>query len=88
MELTNNITIATDLWSTPERVDVIEHHDRIEFVYKQVSMVTFTSGYNPQPLGKRCYKIIFSVVDGRWHKSDPIFGKIIPQQEETYEFEV
>lgn len=80
------ITTSLDPWSTPERVDVIEYSDRIEFVYKQVSCVTFTS-YPPRPLGARCYKIVFSVVDGKWHKSEPIFGTISPEKEETYEFE-
>lgn len=83
MNLDRNSTTTIDLWSIPERVEVNEYMDRIEFVYKQTSSVTFTS---TQPLGTRCYKIVFSVVDGKWHKSEPIFGKIIPKQEEHYEF--
>lgn len=33
------------------------------------------------------YKIIYSCKDGQWHKSEPIYAKILPKREkEGYEF--
>ena len=32
------------------------------------------------------FKIVFSCIDGKWNKSDRIYGKIIPPSEESYEF--
>lgn len=74
------------LWSHPERVSVQEYEDRIEMVYKVTSMVTYTI-YPAPPPEVKIFKIIFSCVDGKWNKSEPIYGKIIPSQEENYEFE-
>lgn len=31
-------------------------------------------------------KIIYSCIDGKWNKSEPIYGKIIPTQDEYFEF--
>lgn len=71
-------------WTTPERIKVNEHIDSIEMIYKQ------SSYYNSSPCPisiERVYKIIFSCTDGKWNKSEPIYGEIIPAQEEYYEFE-
>jgi hypothetical protein len=35
---------------------------------------------------KRVYKIIYSIEEGKWKRSEPIYGKIIPATEESYEF--
>jgi len=35
---------------------------------------------------KKVFKVIFSCVDGKWHKSERIYGVIIPASEESYEF--
>ncbi len=74
-----------DSWSFPERVDVIETPDSIELIYKQTSMITYTSWPSPRP-SERVFKIVFSCKDGKWHKSEPIYGEIIPASEEKYEF--
>ena len=78
---------ATTLWrwTSPERIDVIEFSDRIEFIYKETSMLNYS--VSPPPKSEeRVFKIVFSCVDGKWNKSDRIYGKIIPSQGETYEF--
>lgn len=75
-----------NLWSHPERVSVIERQDSIEMVYKQVYMATLTVWPSPAPQ-ERIFKIVFSCVDGKWNKSEPIFGKVIAAQDERYEFE-
>lgn len=77
---------AGNLWSHPERVSVQEYEDRIEMVYKVTSMVTYTIYPSPPPVVK-VFKIVFSCVDGKWNRSEPIYGKIIVAQDEQYEFE-
>jgi len=77
-------------WSHPERIGEREYSDRIEFIYKQIKdpHITYTV-YWPVPHEERVFKIIFSCVDGKWNKSEPIYGKIIPAQSipERYEFD-
>lgn len=84
----NNTTTYrySSLWSTPERVSVDEYDDRIEMIYKQTSMVTLSIYPSPPP-EERVYKIIYSCVDGKWNKSEPIFGTINPPTEESYDFD-
>ena len=82
----NNNDINAFPWGITERINVEEYSDRIEFIYKQTSIMHI-GGYPGRPPQQRVYKIVFSVVDGKWHKSDPIFGKIVPAQEEVYEFD-
>lgn len=78
-------TTIGNTWSLPERMEVLEYPDRIEFIYKQTSLISYTSFPTPPP-EVRVFKIVFSCVDGKWHKSEPIFGKIVPAQNESYEF--
>lgn len=65
---------------------IVEKENSIELVYKQTSMFQSTT-YPSKPPEQRIFKIIFSCKDGVWHKSKPIFGKVVPAQEETYKFE-
>jgi len=88
----NNIGSTTDTsifgnpWGNPERIQVNEVGESIEMVYKQTSMITYAV-YPSRPPEERIFKIVYSCVDGKWNKSEPIFGKIIPSQNEYYEFE-
>ncbi len=77
---------TTNTWSTPQRVDIIEYADSIEFIYKETSMLTLAI-YPPPPPQERVFKIVYSCVDGKWNKSERIYGKIKPSQKEYYEFE-
>jgi len=79
-------TLISDFWSCPERVAVNENGESIEMIYKQVSTISYTV-YPPLPQAERVFKIVYSCVDGKWNKSEPIFGKIVPMQDEYYEFE-
>lgn len=75
-------------WSTPERVDVIDTGNSIEMVYVQYSICSVWAGsHHPIPSSKRVFKIVYSCKNGQWHKSDPIYGTIVPAQKEYYEFE-
>lgn len=81
------ITSGTNLWSTPERIEVNEVGQTIEMIYHQTSLVHYsTSPLDPNQSHRRVFKIIYSCVHGKWHKSEPIYGKIIPAQSESYEF--
>ena len=83
----NNVgsTTSINLWSNPERVDVIEKSDSIEFIYKETSMISYTSFPAPPPQ-VRVFKIVFSYVDGKWNKSERIYGEIVPAENERYVF--
>ena len=82
----SGVTTAINLWCYPEFVEFKEYADQIEVIYKQSRLPNIITW--PEPADKeRVYKIIFSCKGGVWHKSDRIYGKIIPQQGETYEFE-
>jgi len=80
-------TYTMDPWNTPERVEVIENADNIEMIYHQFSKIQHANMFGTMPADKRIFKIIYSCVDGKWNKSEPIYGKIIPAQKECYEFE-
>lgn len=94
MQTTNGINLLSgsgttsilNTWSNPERVDVNEVGETIEMVYKQTSMITLNIYPSPPP-EVRVFKIVYSCVDGKWNKSEPIFGKIIPSQNEYFDFE-
>jgi hypothetical protein len=78
-------TANYNTWGSSERVDVVETEDSIEFIYKETSMITLTS-YPPLPPEERVFKIVFSCVDGKWNKSDRIYGEIVKQSDEIYTF--
>jgi hypothetical protein len=83
---TGTSTSNYNLWSNPEFVDVIENNDSIEMIYKETSMICYTSFPAPPP-EVRVFKYVFSCVDGKWNKSNRIYGKVVPASDESYEFE-
>lgn len=88
-ELTSTGTsTAMNQWSNPKRVEVDVIGETIEMVYKQTSLITVGS-YPSYSSQERVFKIVYSCVDGKWNKSEPIYGKVIPKQSirEYYEFE-
>lgn len=63
-------------WSpAPVFIRAQEVGESVEFIYKQVG-----------PIITEVFKIVYSCVDGKWNKSAPIYGEIIPPQGETYLF--
>lgn len=78
-------TTAGYMWSHPTRLEVRELSDSIEMIYEETSNVTYTIYPSPPP-EKRYFKIVFSCVDGKWNKSERIYGKKIEHQE-YFEFE-
>ena len=81
--ITNSDSSITNInpWGEPERVDVIEHSDSIEMIFKERSIMW--CGNYPS---ERVFKVIFSCMDGKWHKSERIYGEIEPATEESYSF--
>ena len=74
------------IWSQPVLIKSEEVGDTVEFTYKETSMVSYSLDPSRLP-EQRVFKIVFSCKDGRWHKSKPIYGTIIPATEEDYDFE-
>lgn len=70
-------------WFAPERIKVIEYPDKLEIIYKEIRKII----YNNSGFETRVFKIVYSCVDGKWNKSDRIYGKILPPQEESYIFQ-
>lgn len=80
-------TINFNLWGNITRVEVNEYSDYIEMVYKE-RLNNSLSVYPSRPPEERVFKIIHSCVDGQWHKSERIYGKILPAKNETYSFDI
>lgn len=80
-------TAYINTWSAPTRLEVNELIDSIEMIYEETSLMTNTLAiYPPRPPEKRYFKIVFSCVDGKWNKSERIYGKKVEHQE-YFEFE-
>jgi len=85
-QLNSTTSTSYDNWGTPVRVEVNEVGETIEMIYKQTSNIVYSTWPVSRP-EDRVFKIVYSCKDGKWHKSNPIYGKIIPAQAEYYEFE-
>jgi hypothetical protein len=71
----------------PELIDVNEKTDSIELIYRQYEKYNISNGIEQLPAQVPIiYKIVYSVVNGKWNKSEPIYGKFVPAQKETYQF--
>lgn len=81
--LTASSTAWLNQWSEPTLVETIVKDESIELIYFQYPTVTFSYHSAPKNI---CFKIIYSCIDGKWNKSEPIYGEVIPASKETYEF--
>lgn len=75
-------TTSYDTWGVPVLVDVLKGNDYVCLIYKQESLMIYCSGHTET----RAIKETYSVVDGKW-TVDVVYGKVIPPQDETYEFD-
>lgn len=83
----DGISVANfNRWCTPQRVSVEEVGDTIEMIFIETSNMTLAV-YPARPPARQVFKIIYSCKDGKWNKSERIYGEIIPAQDEQYEFE-
>lgn len=76
---TSTGTSCLNQWSFPQRLEVNEFPDSIEMIYEETSIITLTVHPSPHPQ-KRYFKIVFSCVDGKWNKSERIYGRKIENQ--------
>jgi hypothetical protein len=86
----NGITSITSAisGSFTEQLEVKEVGESIEIIYKETPSPNYTYTINfTSPPQKRVFKIVYSCVDGKWNKSERIYGKIVPVQKEYYDFE-
>lgn len=73
-------------YGKPKLISVSDYGEAVEVTYIETATTYVSYGYDNTP-PRRVFKIIYSCVDGKFHKSDRIYGEIIPATEETYEFE-
>ena len=73
-------------WGDPVLLSTFEEGESVCFIYKQTSRLTYTI-LSVNKLAERVYKIVFSCKDGKWNKSEPIYGKIVPAVAEYYKFD-
>ena len=81
MTTTNSTNFYTDnptmdRWGPLQFKEVHEVGESIEMIYIQKSTFSRSGGLPPYH-DERAVKIIYSCIDGKWNKSDPIFGKIV-----------
>ena len=84
-ETTSGTTEGT-LWTSPEFIKARDTGNSIELIYKQQLMISNLGQFSTQK-SERVFKIVYSCVDGKWNKSEPVYGIIIPASAEYYEFE-
>jgi len=65
-------------------IHTVEFAESIELIYIYTSMNTLA--VYPPYTERTVFKVVFSCIDGKWNKSEPIYGRINERQEETYEF--
>ena len=83
----DNTKTSLGMFNQPERIDILEIGESIHIVYMETSQLQLAV-YPPRPPEKRVFKIVYSCIDGKWNKSDRIYGMIMPPLKETYIFEI
>jgi hypothetical protein len=72
-----------------KRLEVKEVGETIEMIYKETLNINFSSIIHLNPtFQETIFKIVYSCVDGKWNKSERIYGEIVPAQEEYYNFDL
>lgn len=84
-ETSSSDTSSLNQFGYPVRLEVKEVGDTIEMIYKETSNLCYTSYPSPPP-EERVFKIVYSCQNGKWNKSEPIYGEIVPSKDEYYEF--
>lgn len=86
---TTTSTLSAVNMPSLKQLEVKEVGETIEMIYKETlnSNYSHTIYFNSLP-EERVFKIVYSCVDGKWNKSERIYGEIIPAQEEYYDFDL
>ena len=83
---TSTNTAGISQWGYPEFIEAKEVGDTIEFIFKEEGFIQSYSCFNSYP-SCRVSKIVYSCKKGKWNKSEPIYGKIVPASQEAYDFD-
>jgi hypothetical protein len=86
INLNSNGTHSSYNWTSPKFIEAIDTGNSIEFIYKQYRIIT-NLGILSNQNQERVFKIVYSCIEGKWNRSERIYGTIIPASEEDYEFE-
>lgn len=73
-------------WDLPDLVLTSVFPDKIELIYTQNSLVTYTH-FDTNYDSRAVFKVVYSCVDGKWHESERIYGTIVPSTQESYNFD-
>lgn len=76
---------TTATWSSCGATTLMETNevgDIIEIIYREDSLIS----ENRISLASKVYKIIFRCIEGKWNKSEPIYGEIISARDEYFKF--
>lgn len=82
---TNHVMSTSVSPHSQQLISTREVGDTIEMVYKETTDIIYLV-FPSIPVPPKVYKIIYSCKDGKWNKSEKIYGEIIPSQGETYKF--
>jgi len=82
LDFNNSRNMNINQYSEPKLIETIVKDDCIELVYTETKLWSFVNG----TIDKRVFKVIYSCKEGKWNKSEKIYGQIIPASEERYEF--
>lgn len=85
MEIVNSVY---KLWSDDELKSVDVYEDYVDIITTQISMKPSMDGFysNVNSIEKRAVRKRIFVKDGKLHMEET-YGKVIPPQDETYEFD-
>lgn len=78
-------TVCFDTWGDIKRVSVAEVGETVEMIYLQTSNISYYN-HPPRPPERKVFKIVYSCKDGKWNKSDRIYGTINSPIGESYSF--
>jgi hypothetical protein len=85
---TSSGTLSAVNMPSLKRLEVKEVGETIEMIYKETLNINFSPTIHLNPIFQQTiFKIVYSCVDGKWNKSERIYGEIVPAQEEYYDFE-
>lgn len=83
--VTNHVMSSLTNTHSIQLLSTKEVGETIEMVYKEISNAVYLT-YPSIPVPPKVYKIVYSCKDGKWNKSEKIYGEIVPEQGETYRF--
>ena len=75
-------TTATNNYDNPVLMYINNLVNSVEMIYKETALVVKPTQL---PLEK-ISKVVYSIINGKWNMSAPIYGTIVPKVDEYYIF--